>query len=106
MPREQALIVRLEIVAGRGLSERDKSLKYWHLADPYCVVKLVEGGGGEVVRFETVAVRATLAPEWEECFCFRVAGARDPHDEGRLRPARSAFLEVSFGGGGVTGWRG
>lgn len=95
----EPLIVSLEVVEARGLSERDKSLKYWHLADPYAVVKLLEGGGRgavgrEVARFETAAARATLAPRWGERFCFCVAAARDGADGGRARPARVAYVEL------------
>ena len=76
MPRETSLIVRVEIIGARGLAERDKSLKYWHLADPYAILKLLENGV-EIERYETAAARATLAPEWDEVHCFRVAATRD-----------------------------
>ena len=61
---EGRLLVRLEIVEGRGLVARDKSLKLVS-SDPYAVVKLVENGR-EFVRYETHADPRTLDPQWHE----------------------------------------
>ena len=58
------MLVRLEIVEGRGLVARDKSLKLVS-SDPYAVVKLVENGR-EFVRYETHADPRTLDPQWHE----------------------------------------